>query len=496
MNTAAKVLALSVVTTTLSLCAQSGWAASAEIPMPGTATVTAPTSGNSLPVGASLTTGKRIISSNGQYYFAVQGDGNLVTYASSGKVIWAANTQNKGGTRLVLQRDSNLVLYTSSGKAVWASNTVGKGAAYLVIQDDGNLVLANAAGTTVWSTNTGGGSGVRYSALVSFGDSLSDVGSYRVSTIAAVGGGQYNVNGPSGKNWTEQLAAGLFLKAPCAAQTGLNSLIPTIPPASVVNHAGCFGYAQGGARVTNPVGPGNVLTYPADPGGALGQLTDPVLNQINRHLSAVGGRFSGKELVTVLAGGNDVFMNLAAVAATAAATNNDATAVAAASANAVAAMAQAGAELAADVNTLIVGRGAKRVVVLTLPDVSQTPFALTKPAATQGLINTMVNAFNNALTSGLQASNAVLVVDAYTQGRKQTANPAQYGLSNVTAPACDLSKTIFASSLVCTNSTLVAGNVSTYAFADGVHPTPYAYGLLAGFVASRLAAQSWLTAPR
>ena len=147
-------------------------------------------------------------------------------------------------------------------------------------------------------------------------------------------------------------------------------------------------------------------------------------------------------------------------------------------------------------NTLIVGRGARRVVVLTLPDVSQTPFALSKPAATQGLINIMVNAFNSSLNAGLQGSTAVLVVEAYAQGRAQFANPAQYGLSNVTAPACDLTKTIFASSLVCTNATLVAGTVSTYAFADGVHPTPYANGLLAGYVVSKLAAKSWLTAPR
>ena len=59
-------------------------------------------------------------------------------------------------------------------------------------------------------------------------------------------------------------------------------------------------------------------------------------------------------------------------------------------------------------------------------------------------------------------------------------------------PACDLAKTIFASSLVCTETTLIAGDVSTYQFADGVHPTPYGYQLFAQFVASQLLAKGWL----
>jgi len=159
------------------------------------------------------------------------------------------------------------------------------------------------------------GSRVKYTAMVSFGDSLSDVGTYAVSTIAAVGGGKYTVNGPAGKNWTELIAAQIGVAAPCAAQTGLNSIIPSIPAVPVTNHAGCYGYAQGGARVTNPVGPQNINTYPASPDGALGQLTDPIVNQISRHLATVGGSFSGTELVTVLGGGNDVFMNLAALGA-------------------------------------------------------------------------------------------------------------------------------------------------------------------------------------
>lgn len=118
----------------------------------GTGGVDAPTSTNSLQVGKQLNTGQRIASTNGSYHFDLQGDGNLVTYSSAGKVIWTANTQGKGGTKLILQSDGNLVLYTSAGKAVWASGTNGKSVSYLILQNDGKLVLRNSAGTTVWSS--------------------------------------------------------------------------------------------------------------------------------------------------------------------------------------------------------------------------------------------------------------------------------------------------------------------------------------------------------
>jgi phospholipase/lecithinase/hemolysin len=84
-----------------------------------------------------------------------------------------------------------------------------------------------------------------------------------------------------------------------------------------------------------------------------------------------------------------------------------------------------------------------------------------------------------------------LIVDAFTQGQDQTAHPAQYGLTNVTVPACALSASVF-NSLVCSTNTLIAGDVSHYQFADTVHPTPYGYQLLAQFVAKRMVEAGWL----
>lgn len=345
----------------------------------------------------------------------------------------------------------------------------------------------------------GGGDGdqsprVQYSALVTFGDSLSDVGSYATDAlVAATGGGKYTVNGPDAQNWTELLAAQLGVDTPCPAQTGLNASGPLAPfAAPVENHAGCTSYAQGGARVTNPVGPGNAaLLGLGDPSGAVGQLTDPIVNQITRHLQASGGSFSGDELVTVLAGGNDVFMNLATLEATVGAGGDP---VAAATA-AVTAMGQAGAELAGYVQQLIVANGAERVVVINLPDVSQTPLGLSLDAQTQSLVNTMVTTFNAQLAQGLADTPQVLLVDAYTQGRDQTANPSQYGVTNVTTPACDLellAATVFESALVCSTETVIDADVSRYQYADSVHPTPYGYRLLAQYVTARMALAGWL----
>jgi len=169
--------------------------------------------------------------------------------------------------------------------------------------------------------------------------------------------------------------------------------------------------------------------------------------------------------------------------------------VQAAAGAAVQAMGQAGAEEAALIKTQIVGKGAKYVAVVNLPDVSQTPLALSLDANTRTLINTMVTTFNSQLTTGLSGTSGVIIVDAYTQGHDETANPAQYSLTNVVSPACATNSPanpLGGSSLTCTAASLVSGDTSGYLYADSVHPTPYGYQLLAQFVAVQLAKAGWI----
>nr|WP_314545286.1 SGNH/GDSL hydrolase family protein [uncultured Massilia sp.] len=153
----------------------------------------------------------------------------------------------------------------------------------------------------------------QFTGQVSFGDSLSDVGSYNVGAVAALKGGKFTINGNNtsinpeltGENWTEYVAAQLKLPAPCSAQTGLEGDASKGFNVPVTQKANCFNYAQGGARVTNPIGPNNKLLNPT-----LGLTTVPVVTQIANHLAKTGGKFSGTELVTVMAGGNDILFLL------------------------------------------------------------------------------------------------------------------------------------------------------------------------------------------
>jgi outer membrane lipase/esterase len=347
-----------------------------------------------------------------------------------------------------------------------------------------NLALALLVAATLAACG-GSDRPARFSAQIVFGDSLSDVGTYAVGAVAALGGGKYTINGDNtainaaltGKNWTELMAAQLGLPAPCAAQTGLDGdpgLGFSVP---VVDHPGCLSYAQGGARVTDPVGPHNKLT-----GSPLGQLTVPVTTQVQRHLALSNDRFSAVEAVFVLAGGNDVFSQLATLGASLTTPEL-----------AVAAMATAGDELVALVKTQIVAKGARHVVVINLPEIATTPFGLLQTPETQQLIASMTSAFNDRLQAGLGNEARVLLVDLFARSHDQFINPARYGLTDVGTPACDLNpaRNVLQSSLACNGTNLNPGDVSHHAFADGVHLTPYNYALLSDLVATSMVEKGW-----
>lgn len=100
-----------------------------------------------------------IWSCDGRFEFKFQGDSNLVLYKYSGgvaKPIWAANTWNMGGDKLIMQEDGNLVIYKSNGTPIWSTNTWGKPNSRLEVQDDGNVVIYSASNQPIWATNTGG----------------------------------------------------------------------------------------------------------------------------------------------------------------------------------------------------------------------------------------------------------------------------------------------------------------------------------------------------
>jgi outer membrane lipase/esterase len=411
----------------------------------------------------------------------------------------------------------------------------------------------------------GGGSDIpakpKFTAQVSFGDSLSDVGTYNVGFVAAAGGGQFSINGPNanGKaangnniiNWTDVTARNLGLPAPCAAVTGLidtaGSGVLSVP---VVSHPECNGYAQGGALVTNPYGIHNTYygTYAAASGLGGAELTYPVVTQINNYLAANGGSFSGNELVSVVVGGNEVKLQLTllvggaqaagtaavtaaitaqvpleiaagrctlAQATTVCVTSAQATLGAAAlqtigntAANtylsptgtavtaAVTAMVTAATDLVNDVNTLILAKGAKYVVVANIPDFADIPALAAYSAAQKGLVDAMVTTFNSTLKTGLaglSGSANVIYLDTYTSIKDEITNPAKYNLTNTTTQACDPVLTPQNRALLCKASTLIVGQTadSHYLFADDTHPTPYGHLLFATYVLQAMTNKGW-----
>ena len=151
--------------------------------------------------------------------------------------------------------------------------------------------------------------------------------------------------------------------------------------------------------------------------------------------------------------------------------------------------------LATAIKNKIVANNAKYVLVMNVPDVSTSPFALATPSSIP-LTNQLVRTFNTRLQSNLAGVSAVHIIDLYTNGRDEVANPAQYGLTNVTTPACDTTNAanpLQGSSLTCTTATTLAGtDTSRYLFADGVHFTPFEYQFIAQLVSKELLLAGWL----
>ena len=102
-----------------------------------------------------LMPGRSIWSSNGQYRFVYQTDGNLVLYRNSnGAALWGLPISSAYAPgRTIMQSDGNLVVYAANGSPVWSSSTAG-GGHRLVVQNDGNVVMYRPDGSSAWATNT------------------------------------------------------------------------------------------------------------------------------------------------------------------------------------------------------------------------------------------------------------------------------------------------------------------------------------------------------
>jgi phospholipase/lecithinase/hemolysin len=289
--------------------------------------------------------------------------------------------------------------------------------------------------------------------VVSFGDSLSDVGTY-APIASAAGGGRFTTN--PGQVWTQDVAQyyGDTLSAAF-----------TIDITHKLSAQNGLGYAEGGATVATPA---NLYDFLTD---VIGNVEMPVNQQVSSYLAAHGS-FNSNQLVLVWAGSNDVLRAGALPAA--------------------AQTVQTAATTLAQVVGQIVQNGATHVVVVNVPNVGLSPNGIASSDGGANLTQ-LSQIFNDSLNAALQADGLqgqVLLIDSYTWVDQIIANFQANGFAvSNTSVACDPAKTPDDTALLCSPPTYATPNADqTYMFADDIHPTTRLHSLFAQFVEQQIAA--------
>lgn len=312
-----------------------------------------------------------------------------------------------------------------------------------------------------------------FSQTVFFGDSLTDAGYFRPLLVQMLGPngaviGQFTNN--PGYVWSQYMADYFHSNANTAWHgTGA----PPPGPFTALDNGN--NWAVGGARVSTDVF------------GGLG-YTPSLQSQYAAYLAS-GHTVDPNALYTVWGGANDVFAAIGAYQVAYATTLGGGGTAAQADA---AGQAAAGAIITPAVTAQIglVGAlktaGAQYVMVPTLPDMGLTPSAAAGGAPGVALAHGLSTGYNNALFGGLAGAGLhIIPVDTYHFLQEVVANPAEFGLTNVTGKAC-LTQPPPAgdSSLFCSPASMIPGSADTYLFADGVHPTQIAHRTLADLAVS------------
>jgi len=274
-----------------------------------------------------------------------------------------------------------------------------------------------------------GEAAAQFNSFYFLGDSLTDAGTY---------GARFTVN--PGLIWAQDFGAKYGVTVTPWNQGGVDA-------------------AQGGARVTQP--------SPFTPPGAPQR---PLSVQIDQLLAATPN-LDPKTLYSVWIGADDIFVNIAAAQA----------------GQITPAQLQANVATAATQTLQQIARlrdaGARTIVVFNMPDIGQTPAGrATDPAS----LSALSGLFNSTLQAGLASLNVnIIPVNIFGLLNEAIANPAAFGLTNVTLPACTT-----ASAINCTTATLVAPNADkNFLFADATgHATPATNQIIADVVASEIMA--------
>jgi phospholipase/lecithinase/hemolysin len=342
------------------------------------------------------------------------------------------------------------------------------------------------------------------------GDSLADAGTFGVKFTVQ------DASNPKGFPIWPQIVAGNF-GLDALAQCNFYSLGFDGSVRAAPNPA-CTNFAIGGARVY-----------------ADSSTTNPLNVGVQMAIKASLGGYTASELVLIDGGGNDAadlvgaYLGASSGAAGVAAYQAfllqqlDAATVGAllpvpgtGPAQAAGAYMQKLADtFYGQIKTQVLDKGATRVAVLNMPDITLTPrfrmvlAGVTQQAgaataqALQGAIRQWIGAFNAKLKANIGTDSRVALVDFYADFTDEVNNPANYALSNAADASCPVTG-VGSDGLpsytfpTCTSAALdalpgkTAGWWKSYAFSDGFHPTPLGHGLLAASVSRALARAGWL----
>ena len=286
-----------------------------------------------------------------------------------------------------------------------------------------------------------------YSNLVVFGDSLSDSG----NNAAALFGLGFLPTQPAAITSNAFVAllpssAGTYSDGPVWVDAVATALLGSSTPARA-SLLGGTNYASGGAETS--------LNTPV-PG--LGVNTFSLQSQVNFFLSTTGGVVDSSALYVVQGGANNVRRLLETGAAF------DPMIVA-----------QEAAAYATDVGNLVDQlqlAGAQDIIVWNTPNVGLTPAALSLGSFASTFSSSIASQFNASLATRLAGEGGVQTFDVFGAFTALAADPAAFGLSNVTD--------------ACGNNALGCG--SSPLFWDGIHPTAAGHALIAqGVLALALA---------
>ena len=278
-----------------------------------------------------------------------------------------------------------------------------------------------------------------FSAVYAFGDSLSDAGNISILTADQLPVSSIYSDGrfSNGNVWVQDLAQNL----------GLPALKPSL--------AGGTDFAYGGAET------GATAVHTANPTDLPAQLGQFIINVPKPSPTA---------LYTVWAGSNDV-LGIA---------NSKET-----SAQQAASVRQAVTNEAGFIEGLV-AHGAKDLVVLDVPDLGKTPYERARPIsdATSSALAQTYNAELGAALQQIRASDKVSIDYINTFGLLDmaVANPAAYGLTNVTQPVWTGNLTSSSSGTLAATGAAQKG----YLFFDDLHPKAAGHALLADAVTQTL----------